>query len=171
MNFAELLHELKVSEELLCSQDEWQNLEELVGDVRDKVDDIRFVRERLTFEAAWFESKIDDMKKRRATLLANKERLEEYVNWCLTQAELEECPGDKYRVKLQKNPISVKVARPPTVDDFAEYEDFVKRKVIFSWDLSALKKSALEENLPAKLTTAVQLEQGTHVRFYDRKNT
>jgi len=170
MNFAELLHELKVSEDLLCSEEEWQNLEELVGDVRDKVDDIRYVRERLTFEAEWFKSQIEVMQKRRATLLMNKEKLETYVNWSLHCHEMTEVPGNKWRIKVQKNPVKIEPKRMPELDDFLKYEELVRRKIEYSWKLDTVKELALSGELPDDLKPELVPVQETHIRFYAKKD-
>lgn len=170
MNFADLLHELQASEELLCSESDWQKLDEIVGDIRDKVDDIRYVRERLTFEAEWLKSQIEVMQKRRASLLANKQRLEDYVNWSMHCHEITEFPGNKWRVKVQKNPVAIEAKRQPEMDDFLKHEGLVRRKIEYSWKLGDIKDLALSGELPEDLKADLVPVQSTHVRFYAKKD-
>jgi len=166
MRLSELLQTLRESEDALTG--DW-DLATLIGDIKDKIDDTKFIHDKLKSELVWYDKQIDELKKRRTAIANNKKRLEEYLNWNLTQTDMTECPGNLWRLKLQKNPVKIEAKREPDVDDYMSYDSLVERKVSYSWKLTRIKELIAIQRLPESLSQDLVPITDTHVRFYAKQ--
>jgi hypothetical protein len=166
MRLSELLQTLRESEDALTG--EW-DLSTLIGDIKDKIDDTKFIHDKLKSELVWYDKQIDELKKRRTAIANNKKGLEAYLNWNLTQTDMTECPGNLWRLKLQNNPVKIEAKREPDIDDYMSHDNLVERKVSYSWKLNRIKEVIAKGALPDSLSQDLVPITDTHVRFYAKQ--
>lgn len=136
--------------------------EEILGDLKDKVDAIYTVLERLEREADRLDSIAEDFKLAARRVKENRERLKEYVRFTMTAQGFEKLPGNHWRLQLQKTAPSLAVEREATADDLLANPNLVKRTVSYAWD-----KNAVKEHIAAGGSFGCgKLVEGKTVRFY-----
>lgn len=151
------------------------NPEALVGQLKGKVDALKFVLDCMDARASYLKAEVAApiVKKARA-IDNNRDRLRDYIAFCMEVGKFETLPGDVYRVDLQRTPDRVTLSRPPKPEDMQAYPGMVKVRVerVYSWDgfaiESALKKGGiLADDFPGKLesTPFVKFHVNTHEKL------
>jgi len=132
--------------------DESVNLEEILGCIANKVDNIKQIIDMMNDEAARFKRYEAEMKKRSQLCLRGAERLEGYVLRSLEAHNTTFEVGNLWTAKIREAKY-VKVDREPTFVDALEYPSVVK--TTYSWDKRAIKDTLKETELPyAKMETS-----------------
>lgn len=111
----------------------------IVEDLKDKVDAIYTVVERLQGESARLAVNADRFKTASKQIEKQAERLKDYVAWNMEQQGFEKLPGINWKIQLQKS-VEVKAEREPVAEDALEFPDLVRRKISYSWDKTAIKE-------------------------------
>lgn len=126
--------------------------------------------------AQWVDKLTDDAKRAREyarkfteaarQIEAQAERFLGYVKHAMEKNGFEKMPGDAFQVAVRQNPPSVVTTRSPNADDaLSELERFVKTKITYDWD-----KTAIKEALKAGATfDFASMESSTRVQFSVRK--
>lgn len=137
--------------------------ETVVGDLREKVDAIKTVIDRLEFQAEWAKQQAAPFMEVYYAVQKNVERLKEYVRYSMEKNGFQELPGNKYRVQLQDNPPALEITRPEaTAMDYQKYPSYCKQIRFYEWDKPAIKAALLDKHeFPF-----AKLSRGKHCRFY-----
>lgn len=137
----------------------------VVGDLKDKVDAIYTVMDRLEHETARLGSIAAEFQLAARRVNQNRERLKEYVRFAMRTNGYEKLPGNRWRLQLQNTAPALVCEREATADDAMAMSAFVTRKVEYKWD-----KNAIKEHLANGGTFAHgRLMEGQTVRFYVNK--
>lgn len=114
----------------------------LVGDLKDKVDSIKFKIDEWEAQAKNLEENwIKPLAQKKKMLEKKAEKLREYCVFVLKRDDLEMLPGNAFSLKIRKSE-AVEVDRDPNVLEAFEFVDLVNTNVTYSW-----KKKALAEKL------------------------
>jgi len=114
------------------------NLDEVVGDIRNKIDNIKQFIDMIEGEAARFKRYSEEFTKRHRSMLRVAERLEGYVLSSLeahgTTFEL----GNLWTAKIKESKY-VNMTSDPTATDAIALCEYDVVKTSYSWDKKALK--------------------------------
>jgi hypothetical protein len=114
------------------------NLDEVVGDIRNKIDNIKMFIDTINAEASKFKTYADEFAKKAKTLTRVSERLEWYVLSSLeahgTTFEL----GNLWTAKIKESKY-VNMTTDPTATDAIALCEYDVVKTSYSWDKKALK--------------------------------
>lgn len=138
----------------------------VVGELKDKVDAIKWRLDKWEQDAETVDSWIAMLAAKKKSLMGKHERLLDYVLYQMQQNGFDTIPGHIWRFDRTKSQAKVNVSAPASAHEYLNYPQFVRQKTVYEWDKKALK-GALD--LGAQLTFA-SLEQGEHIRFYARKS-
>lgn len=168
MNLQEMLGKLKELDEGLETEVNWQ---ELIGDIQNKVDNIKYIIDKLDVQDIWLSKQRDDIDKRLKSVRTNKKNLLNWINFSLTSTQTDKVPGLDWVVKIQNNPKTLEITEEASRDLWKDFDKYIRRNVTYSWDKEAIKTDLKEEKIPETLIKKINWKQGTHVRFYPRKDT
>jgi hypothetical protein len=136
---------------------------EVVGDIKDKVDAIKWRLDSWAASAKMIEEEyIKPLKQKQAALLGKAERLKEYVQHQMITNGFEKLPGEMFRVQVQNSPMSVVTKDFANANYYLNYPEFVVQKTTYDWNKEALK-DALDKG---EVLTFAEIKRGKHVRFY-----
>lgn len=125
---------------------DFDSAEVVAGDLKDKVDAIKVVIDRLEFQAEWCRQKADPFMKSAYALERNVKRLREYVLYQMQQGEFDTLPGNTYRAQLQNNPPSLELTQPEcSALDYQRYPNYVKQIRFYEWDKTAIKDALISK--------------------------
>lgn len=160
----DMMEALSASDDGLASPD--FDPHALIENIRDKVDNIAFIVDRMEATAIWLKAVAKPYTARASALLKNRQRLREYVTEILL-AERAKLPGDfldeisipgnAKRVRLRDNPPALHIDRTATAEDFERYPDFVRLERSYVWNEDVVRSKLylgeqLPEGIPARLT-------------------
>jgi len=174
--FAELLHAL--SSFGLAMTPVKLDPEKLVGDLRDKVDSIKYVLDRLESEEQLCREQAKPWNKAATALKKNYDSLKTYVEYWMRREGFEELPGNTRRAFLKNNAARLEMLKPaPDVFDYQRYPDYVKPVRGYVWNADKieadLKSGVLAFPPPAEGEEPVppfaRLVQDKHVEFPIKK--
>lgn len=161
--------------------------QELANTLKDKVDDVKHVLDRLEFQAMWFRQQADPFMQAAYTLERNTKRLKDYVTFNMQVNEFEALPGNTHVMRLQNNPPALEITEQEcTAMHFMKYQSYAKYVWRYEWDEKAIKdvlvskrKDELEKHpnlpVPKDRTFSVpeipfaKLKFGQHIRFSLKK--
>lgn len=132
---------LEAEESLSCED---TNLDEVLGDIRNKVDNIKQIIDMMYDEATRFKRYELEMKKKGATATRAAERLEGYVLRSLEAHGSTFEVGNLWTAKIREGRY-VNTTREPTAIDALEIPALVKTS--YSWDKRAIKDTLAEKPL------------------------
>ena len=132
---------LEAEESLSCED---TNLEEVLGDIRNKVDNIKQIIDMMYDEAARFKRYEAEMKKKGATATRAAERLEGYVLRSLEAHNTTFELGNLWTAKIREGRY-VNTTRDPAPLDVLIYPTLVKTS--YSWDKRVIKDTLIEKPL------------------------
>lgn len=155
MNFNDMLHALKVSDEALEADIE------LTENLMDKVDSIKYVLDKLDSEMQGIDVLLCELDDRKSRLKKNQEKIKKYVVESMQSASADMLSGNQWHVKLVKNPPRVVTTRPPSVDDFVQNSDAVRMKIDYAWEKEYLKNHINDE----KIAQIATIETGYRPKF------
>jgi hypothetical protein len=113
---------------------------QVVGDVRDKLDAIKFKIDDWLGKAEMLKTQwLEPIMKERNALIKRAERLEDYVRFEMEQNQFEKIPGNLWSARFRLNPPSVNITMPATADLFWDFPNYVKETVSYSFDREAIK--------------------------------
>lgn len=160
----ELLEKFKFIDDDLPPED--FKPEELVGDIRDKVDSIKFKLDEWRAKADAIKKEwVSKLQVKAQSLEKKADRLELYVYEQMVHHNFETLPGTLVRIDLQNSPSSVEIEMPANPDMYLQYSNYMAAETDYRWDKKAIK-AALEAG---KELPWAHLRQNRHVRFYPRK--
>jgi len=114
----------------------------LVGKIRDKVDGIKFVLDKMEGTILGLKAFVAPILTAIETIENNKQRLEAYVLHSMEAEHETVLPGHTYKVRIAFNPPHVEI-RKPMPEDFATYYGYVKQKISYQWDKKRIKSDIL----------------------------
>lgn len=162
MTFEGLLSMLSTSDDALVMVDPVA----IVGELRGKVDSIKFVIDHLEALSAYYKKRIEPLTVKKRACDANIESLKRYVAEQMVKHNFDKVPGDEWRIQLQPNPPALEILEPATEahrDLFPEYTETVTE---IRWRQGKLKDDLLSGVLPADSCPFAKIRQGSHARFY-----
>lgn len=134
----------------------------LVEDIRNKVDDIKFIVDRLgAFDQA-IKAQIEPLARARASANRNLESLKRYVAQSMQDNHFERLPGNTWRIQLQDNPGMVEFTREPSMEDAHNFPGVVEVVTQYRWRVGVIKEMLQEGGE----FTFAKLKKGKHCRFY-----
>lgn len=133
----------------------------VVGDVKDKVDAIKTVVDRLEFQESWCRQQAKPFQDAALVLANNRKRLLAYVVHAMGTQGFEQLPGRQFQAKLQDNPPALEVMTEATALDAAKYPAYCEQIRFYQWNNGAIK-TALKDG--AELPFA-KLTRGKRVAF------
>lgn len=181
-SLADLLRLLSESDEALAI-----NIDpaQVVGDLKDKVDAIKVVLDRLKFQETWCRQRAAPFLSAAQSCKSNHDRLKEYVAFTMSANGFEELPGATQRIKMQRSPPSLAFTQPEAnVVDFVKYPTYVTmHRSYYTWNTSEVE-TALKDKMAQQLDDETmktirefsdpsipfaKLTFGSHPRFYLNK--
>jgi len=160
-----MLNQLHEAEESLVEQQDW---EEILGSLRDKVDSIKFIRDRLQSAYDFYDREVDRLKAKKTSIQNNLDNLLNYVNNCMKNGDFEQIPGKKWIIATRKNPPTIEIKDDASADYFLNFENFVKRQIIYTWKKNEIKEALAEGELPVELEKLVSKTQNTRIVFQEK---
>lgn len=152
--------------------------EKLVGDLRGKVDAIKYVLDRMEAEEKLCREQAKPWNKAATALKKNHERLKDYVEYWMKREGFEELPGNTRRAFLKNEAERLEMLKgAPDVFDYQRYPDYVKPVRGYAWDHEKieadLKSGKLVFPPPAEgeepRPPFAKLVRGQHVEFPIKK--
>jgi hypothetical protein len=137
---------------------------ELVGEIRDKVDAIKHVLDRMDNFAEFLKSRIEPLAKARSSVTKNIKRLEEYVKFHMQEQHLERLPGEEFYIRLIQRAERLVFSLPPGPDEALRYFDYVKIQRIYSWDEEKIHNDILSGVL--KDFPYAKFQGSNYIRFF-----
>lgn len=144
--------------------------EQVVGEIKEKVDAIKAVLDRMEVVSGWLDEQAKPLLKQARTLGKNAERLHKYVAEQMRANGFDSLPGNVWKVRLKENQPSLIVEREPTALDFQKWPNLVKMQRYYEWDNAALKQFILDadpdtewgakllNDLPARVIRKLKIE-------------
>ena len=132
---------LEAEESLSCED---TNLEEVLGDIRNKVDNIKQIIDMMYDEATRFKRYELEMKKKVSVATRAAERLEGYVLRSLEAHNTTFELGNLWTAKIREGRY-VNTTRDPEPLDVLLHPNLVK--TVYSWDKRAVKDALIEQPL------------------------
>lgn len=158
---------------------------EIVGDLKDKIDSIKRVVDRLEFQAEWYREQAEPFMRSAYAVERNVKRLKEYVTYHMQTGHYSELPGHVFRAQLQTNAPALEIDPDCTANEYAKWPDYVTPIRRYEWNekavketLAAKRKQLLDEAEQQGVELAkhgtfssedipfARLNIGQHVRFY-----
>lgn len=127
----------------------------LVGELKDKVDGIKFKIDEWEAQAKNLkENWLEPLTARHNALLKKADKLREYCAYVLKRDELEMLPGKAFALRLRKSQ-AVEVDANPSPTEALQYGELVNTKITYAWNKKALadKLKANEDLKFARLVT------------------
>jgi hypothetical protein len=142
------------------------DLAELGELVRDKIDAIKLVDDRLKAHAKLLDERIDQIAKARDAVLANRQRLLAYVARQMQERGFKKVPGVQWRAQLvPASQAKLILSRDASARDFIDCPALVEQERVYRWN-----KEALRQKLDAgEKVEFARLERSSHVRFFTNK--
>lgn len=160
----ELLHKLDHIEDDL-PPDEFDPAK-VVGDVKDKVDAIKWRIDSWVAEADKIEDEwIKPLKSRQDSLRKKAESLKAYLHSQMSEHGYEKLPGHMFRAVLQKSSPAVEIPEEPGPTHMLAYPDYVVQNVSYRWNKDAVRE-ALQNGLELSFA---RLRHSRHLRFFTAK--
>lgn len=160
----EILNNLQKIDDEMAPED--FNPEEIVGDLKGKVDAIKWridswYAEANTIDEQW----IAALEKRRNALRKKAEKLEAYVKGQMLLHGYDTLPGEMMRIDLRNSQPSVEINKEAGPEDYLQYTNFVLQKTSYNWNKKAVKE-AIQSGAELPFAT---LKQDKHIRFAVKK--
>lgn len=140
-------------------------VEEIVGEIRDKVDAIKWrIDSWLAHADAIQKEWIDPLTTRKRALEGKAQRLKDYCAWVMAKDQLTALPGHAFSLQLRQS-TAVETEVSPGPKEAMEMPVYCKSRVTYQWD-----KSAIAEALKAgKELPFAKLKVNKHVLFTTKK--
>lgn len=140
---------------------------ELVGTVKDKVDNIHRILEKMKSSSDYLKAVAKPLTNKARALDNAHSRLREYVAFHMKDKEFDTLPGNSYRVNLQysKPTFDLNAEREPTALDAQLYKGFVRTEVSFSWDKEKIEE-AFNEQKPIPGIVSASYKSTPFIKFY-----
>jgi hypothetical protein len=145
----QLLQALTHSDEMIAED---LDFDEIVSDLKTKVDAYAFVVDKLEREEKYLKSQIMLLTKRKKSVAKNKAGLLEKIKVAMLYNESSKIPG--FKCLLELKPTERAVTCLATEDIWVKYPEFITQVTTYSWDKVKLKsaiKSGLE--IPQEIAT------------------
>lgn len=118
---------------------------QLVGDLKDKVDSIKFKIDEWESQAKNLdENWIKPLTQKKKMLEKKADKLREYCAFVLRRDQIEMLPGNAFSLKLRKSE-AVEVDREPNPIEAVNFIDLVNTTITYAW-----KKKALADKIKAE---------------------
>lgn len=140
----------------------------MVGELRDKVDSVKWRIDSWLAEAEMLKSEwIAPLERKAKSLTAKAQKLTEYVKHQMIANKFESLPGSLVRIDLRPSPPAVKYRADATAEDYLNYSGLVVQETNFDWNRAKVKDLLKQgESLPF-----AELTQDKHVRWHVKKGT
>ncbi len=139
--------------------------QQVVGELKDKVDAIHKVLGRLKAEQNRLMEEAEKIAAAGRDMQRQHFRLTEYLAFAMRSQGFDKLPGQMWRVQFQKSAPSVQIDREPAPDDFIANPAFVNRTVRYSWIKDEIKAYIARGN---EFPDA-KIVQGQYLKFYVNK--
>jgi hypothetical protein len=136
-----------------------------LGEVRDKIDAIKWRLDQWDAENEITQSWIKKLQARKKTTSNNAEGLRGYVKEKMLLDKYEKLPGVLCRVQLN-NTKKLKFTCEPTAEIYLQYPDLIEQKTYYSWKkLEGEVYKKVKEMLPD--FPYAKMEEGKSLNFYN----
>jgi hypothetical protein len=139
--FNEMLLALQALEDELIELSN-EDLQRLLGDIKDKVDAVHLWESKLKAEAERVGNEIKQLQIRKRTIDNSLKRFREYLAYSLEENNTPELIGKSWTIKLRQRK-SVSVKDEPTSDDYIKLLD-INQKLVersYKWNANELKSA------------------------------
>lgn len=143
---------------------------QVIGDLKDKVDAIKWRLDSWETEAEMIQHKwIKPLQERIKSIQGKHEKLRRYIKDQMIAQGFEKLPGNMFTASIRKNPPSLKFTQEPTADMLLDYPSLVDMQQTVAYVY-------LKDEIKAALKAGQQLpfarlEQGQRVDFVAKKVT
>lgn len=166
LTLATLLTTLQAGDESLSSLT-IEESEQLVSDLKDKVDSYRYIDQKFDLEIERLTTNITEMQAVKASMVANKARLRELMAFHMQNNGFSKLPGTLYQVSLiKKKDVKLAVLPEPGPDMYRTYPGLVKRT--YEWDNKVLKDCIKKDEVGTFKDFGAIIEK-VHVQFSVKK--
>ena len=167
-SFREILDKFKAMDDIA---EEDFNPAILVGDLKDKVDAIKWRIDKWESEADTLQTEwIDPILAKKKAILKKVESIKEYCRFYMKQHEFDKLPGNAFEMRMQKIAPKVAVTVEADANLSLTYPALVKRCTTYAWDKAALRDHLKEaENGEGERFIYASLQENTCLRFYTKK--
>jgi hypothetical protein len=160
--FQDLVAQLVRSDELL--EDPNFDPAQLIGQIRDKVDAIKSVIDRMENVEAYLRGCAKPLLEKARAIGANQGRLKKYVAETMAMQHIEKIPGNMFSARLRTSPPAMEMTRPASPQDFVEHPNYVQMIREYRWDAAKIKADLLSGDLKEGVLPA-QITRGNWVEF------
>ena len=159
----DMLSKLKAAEDELIELTD-EDIAQLLGDLRDKVDAIREVMRRFEAEEAFLADEIKQLTARKKSVSGSRERFKAHMIHVMNEKEFKQLPGERFDMKI----ITRKVYRSivaPTAAEYLELQDegLVKKTTTYAFDHSALTRAFKAD--PERLGAFMEEGTSQYIKF------
>jgi hypothetical protein len=159
-----MLTTLKAAEDELIELTD-EDIADLLGDLRGKVDAIRELMRHWEAKEAFLAAEIKELTARKKSVTASRERFKTYMLRTMNGHEFKQLPGERFDLKVISRK-AYKATMAPTAAEYLELQDFVgvvKKTTNYAFDHSLLTKAFKAD--PERL--APYMEEGTsqYIKF------
>lgn len=155
--FADLVTALAQSEDALADPN--FDPEQLLGDLRDKVDGCQAVIERMETVSTFLRLMVAPIAKRASTLMTNRARLRDYIGRVMEEQKFHALPGQMWKLRLRESNPALEITReaPCGPQDYADFPGFVVMTRSYSWDNAKIKDALLNDpkSIPPELPARI----------------
>lgn len=138
----------------------------VVGDLRDKVDAIKWRLDTWRADARKIQEEwIDILTKKKDSLLRKAEKLEGYVLSQMQEKGFEKLPGHMMEVLIKQNPPAVQIDIEAGPEAFLQYDGLVLQKTVYQWDKKRVK-ALLDSGEELKFA---RITRGSRIDFKAKK--
>jgi hypothetical protein len=139
------------------------NYEQVFGDIKDKVDAIKLILDKWDGEAENLtENWLKPIKAKISALELKREKLKEYVKFCMEHEDISALNGHAFRLQIQKSPKKIIYKFVPDAQTFQAFPYFVQVSAVYQFDKDKIK-NAIKEGMTLPF---VDVEEGSHIRFF-----
>jgi len=137
----------------------------LIGDIKDKVDAIKWKIDDWEYKAKMLEEAwIKPLQQKIRSLKGKADGLKDYMKAQMIEHSFEKLPGQAFRAQLQNSKASVVVDKEPLFQDFQAYPAYVRQDVSYTWN-----KVAIKDDLDlGKEINFARLKPNKTLRFYSQ---
>lgn len=138
----------------------------VVGELRGKVDSIKYVVDRMEGLAAYHKALADAHAAKRKSVETNLARLKAYVTSQMEAFGFDKVPGDEWRVQLQANPPALEILEAPTEKHREQYPTYTETVTEIRWRHDRLKLDLQSGALQEWECPFAKITQGRRAQFY-----
>jgi hypothetical protein len=113
--------------------------EELIGDLKGKVDSIKHKVDEWEKEAELMQEYSKEFAARAKSIINKRDRLIAYVHYQMSSNEWEKLPGEIWEIKWKLNPPRLVIDAEANASNYLHHAEFMQQKTSYNWDKNKIK--------------------------------